>query len=299
MVGQEKSDRYRRRLKLLSIAITLLIILSMLALAAFFSYIFAYLGSIDDPFAPRPPDYDYELAITGLEGFTTENGSAVIRMPLPGVEGAPLSREGWWVNYNNDSMYRYHGMESLQSMNTTEGPMLEARIVMTDYYESYARATPIAVSPGQNTSTLPGVVPDRINKTRSFDDVHVIESGYVEPLNYPTGSQGREAVKRFINTPLLPVAYVPELCTLETNYSTYVYVDPALRPLRNESSLKVEGKMIVKLNHNKVNASEEGLRRLEVHTYTIDETIPGGVTGYVPVTVQYIGNVAMRPEELF
>ncbi|WP_424358429.1 hypothetical protein [Methanocella sp. MCL-LM] len=287
MVGQEKSDRYRRRLKLLSIAITLLIILSMLALAAFFSYIFAYLGSIDDPFSPRLPDYDYRLSVTGLEGFTTDDGSAVIRMPLPGADGKPLLTEGWWVNYPNDSNQHYHGMQSLRAVNTSEGPMLEARIITTDYYESYARATPIAVSPGQNTSGLPGVVPDRINKTPSFDDVHVIASGYVEPLNYPTGAQGRTAVKKFLNTPLLPVAYVPELCTLETNYSTYVYVDPALRPLSNDSTLKVEGKMIVKLNHNKVNASEEGVRRFEIHTYTIDETIPGGVTGYVPVEVRY------------
>ena len=287
MAGQEKSDRYRRRLKLLSIAITLLIILSMLALAAFFSLFFAYLGSIDDPFAPRAPDYEYKLSVIGLDGFTTENGSAVIMMPLPGYNGTPLLTEGWWVNYYDDSRYRYHGMQSLRSVNTTEGPMLEARIITTDYYESYARATPIAISPGQNTSTLPGVVPDRINKTPSFDDVHIIASGYVAPLDYQTGSQGREAVKRFIDTPLLPVAYVPELCTLETNYSTYVYVDPALKPLKNDSSLRVTGKLTVKLNHNKVNASEEGLRRFEVHTYTIDETIPAGVTGYVPVQVRY------------
>ncbi|WP_048198370.1 hypothetical protein [Methanocella arvoryzae] len=287
MVEQEKSDRYRRRLKLLSIAITLLIIVSMLALAAFFGLFFAYIGSIDDPFAPRAPYYEYELSVTGLEGFASENGTAVIMMPLPGVNGTPVLEEGWWVNYNKDGRYRYHGMQSLKPVDATEGPMLEARIVTTDYYESYAGATPIAVSPGQDTSTLPGVVPDRINKTPSFDDVHVIASGYVEALNYPTGSEGRAAVKRFLDTPLLPVAYVPELCTLETNYSTYIYVDPALRPLSNDSNLRVEGKLKVNLNHNKVNAPEEGVRRFEIHTYTIDETIPGGVTGYVPVEVRY------------
>ena len=287
MAEQEKSERYRRRLKLLSIAITLLIIVSMLALAAFFSLFFAYLGSIDDPFAPRAPYYEYELSVTGLDGFAAENSTAMIMLPLPGVNGTPLLEEGWWVNYYNDSGKRYHGMQSLKPVSATEGPMLEARIVTTDYYESYARATPIAVSPGQDTSTLSGVVPDRINKTTSFDDVHVIASGYVKPLNYPTGSEGRAAVKRFLDTPLLPVAYVPELCTVETNYSTYVYVDPALRQLSNGSSLRVMGKLTVNLNHNKVNASEEGVRRFEIHTYTIDETIPGGVTGYVPVEVRY------------
>ncbi len=33
--------------------------------------------------------------------------------------------------------------------------MLEARINMTDYYISYAGVTPIAISPGQNQSSLP------------------------------------------------------------------------------------------------------------------------------------------------
>lgn len=293
MAEQDRSERLKRRMKLLAITITVLIIVAMLALAAGFSYIFYILGTIDDPFKPRAPDYQYELSVTGLEGFTTENGSAVVMLPLPGFNGSPLRAEGWWVNYYKDSRYRHHGMTSLTPANTSVGPMLAASINMTDYYESYARATPVAIMPGQNESGLPAIVPDRVSKPWSFDDVHVISSGGISQLDYPTGNEGRAEVKRFIDTPLLPIAYVPEMCTLEKNYSTYVYIDPTLRPLRNDSSLRISGVLKVTLNHNKMDASEEGVRRLEIHEYSLEKEIPGGVTGYIPVEVRYSYSVGI------
>jgi hypothetical protein len=286
----EKPGPDVRRSKLVkmlaAIAIAVTVVVIVVAVAALCS-VLHFLGSIDDPFRPRAPDYRYEASVSGLEGFTTADGSATIRLPLPGVDGAPLLMEGWWANYPPDPWEKRHGMLSLGPVNTTEGPMLEARLNMTDYYLSYARVTPIAIMPGQNTSALPEPEPERVSKPWSFDDVHVIASGYIEPLDYPTGSEGRAAVKEFLVTPLLPVAYVPEGCTIETEYQTYVYIDPALKPLTAGSELRVKGTMTVTLNHNKVNASEEGKRSFEYHTYKIDETIPGGRTGYVPVQVQY------------
>jgi hypothetical protein len=174
-------------------------------------------------------------------------------------------------------------MSSLVPANTSAGPMLEARINMTDYYLSYAGITPVAILPGQNESTLPAVVLVRINKPCTFDDVHVIASGGIGVLDFPTSAQGREAVMQFLQSPLAPAVNA----TGTGDFTTYVYIDPGLKPLRNDSVFRVSGALSIRLNHNKVNASDEGRRLFEYHNYVFNETIPGDVTGYVPVQVHY------------
>ena len=283
MEEPQRTDRYKKRLKILALAVTILILVAMVALAAFFSYFFAMLGAIDDPYRPHAPSYHYEMTVTGLDGFTTETGSAVIMVPLPGADGSPLLTEGWWENYSDDSRYRYHGMTNLTHLNTSVGPMLAVSINMTDYYESYAKATRVAIMPGQNESDLPAVIPERISKPWSFDDVNVIASGSVYQADYPTSVVGRQAVIEFLEAPLLPVKSESG----KWNYTTYVYIDPALNPKKSDSSIRVTGTLTVTLNHNKVNVAEEGVRRFEEHAYVIDENIPAGVTGYVPVKVSY------------
>ena len=256
----------------------------LLAVAWICLFIFT-IGSIDDPFRPQAPNYYYTADVTGLDGFSTANGSAIIMLPLPVVYGTPILSHGWWVNYPPDPRDRRHGMMSLAPVNISPGPMLEARINMTDYYVSYARVTPIAISPGQNESTLPAVVPDVINKSWSFDDVHVITSGGIQSLDYPASTQGRAAVMQFLDKPLGPTENV----TGPGYFTAYVFIDPALKPLRNDSVIRVSGFLEVKLNHNKANTSEEGRRLFEYHNYVFNETTPGGITGYVPVPVRYFG----------
>jgi hypothetical protein len=90
-------------------------------------------------------------------------------------------------------------------------------------------------------------------------------------------------VIKYLEAPLGP----SENVTGMTNFTTYVYIDPALKPRSDNSVLRVSGTMTVTLNHNKVNASEEVVRRFEYHNFIFNETVPGGVTGYVPVTVHY------------
>ena len=242
---------------------------------------FYYLGTIDDPFQPGPPLYQYELIVSGLDGFTTENGSAVIMLPLPAQNGSPVLAGGWWVNYPSDTRERRHGMTSLSPTNTPMGPMLAAGINMTDYYESFARVTLMAIVPGQNESELPPIVPDRVDKPWSFDNLDVIASGSIGTLDDPTYEQGRQAVITFLQAPLVPA----QNGTGITNYTSYVYIDPALSPKNNDSAIRIHGGLSIVLNHNKVNASEEGMRRFEYHTYMIDESIPAGVTGYVPINI--------------
>jgi hypothetical protein len=289
-------ERYKKPLLLAGVVVLAIAIVLIVAATVWICSFLYTLGTIDDPFRPQAPDYKYMADVTGLDDFTTEDGSAKIMLPVPVLSGTPVLTSGWQINYPHDTRDRRHGMLSLEPVNTSIGPMLEARINMTDYYISYARVTPIAISPGQNTSELPAVVPDVINKTWSFDDVHVISSGGIQQLDYPTSTEGRTAVMQFLETPLGPA----ENATGPGDFTTYVYIDPALKPLHNDSVISVSGTLSITLNHNKVNASEEGRRLFEYHNYVFDETIPGGVTGYVPVRVHYfncsgLNNCVSRP----
>lgn len=283
MEEPQRTDKYKKRLKILALAVTILILLAMVALAAFFSYLFSMFSVIDDPYRPHAPTYHYELSVTGLDGFTTDSGSTVIMLPIPGANGSPLLTDDSWENYSGDGRYRYHGIMNLTPVNTSVGPMLAARLNMTDYYESYANVTPIAIMPGQNESERPAVVPDRIGKEWAFEDVKVIASGYISQLDYSTSPHGRQAVIEFLESPLLPA----QSDSGKWNYTTYVYIDPALKPKKSDSGLRVTGMLTITLNHNKVNVGEEGVRRFEMHQYAIAEDIPGGITGFVPVNISY------------
>ncbi|MCD1293934.1 hypothetical protein CUJ83_02850 [Methanocella sp. CWC-04] len=238
----------------------------------------------DDPFLPRAPFYQYSAEVTGLEDFATENGSATIMLPVPAVYGSPILADGWTSNDRFPYDQERHGTESVGPLNTSYGPMLAVNINMTDYYLSYARVTPIAVSPGQNMSTVPTVVPDRINKSWSFDDISVLSGGSVALLDYSTSEEGRREVAKFLDSPLLPAV---KESSGPQDYMSYIYIDENLRPLNENSSLDISIMLRVNLNHNKLNASEEGVRSFEFHTYTIRETIPGNTTGFIPVTVRY------------
>jgi hypothetical protein len=240
-------------------------------------------GCSDDPFYPRPPQYQYTIDVTGLEGFSTKNGSAMIMVPIPSVYGEPILKEGWWPNNRSIFYEERHGTTSVAPAATECGPMLAISINMTDYYYSYARVTPIPIYPGQNMSEVPTVVPDRIDKAWSFDNASVIASGYVRKLDYPTSTQGRQEVSKFLDQPLLPV----ENGSGAGNYTSYIYLDEGLVPLNNDSSITVSVALIIHLNHNKMNASAEGARSFEIHTFAISEPIRGGMTGFIPVTVQH------------
>lgn len=237
-------------------------------------------GCYDDPYYPRAPFYDYNVTVTGLENFTTGNGSAMLYLPLPAIDGEPLLAKDWWPNYRLQPDEERHGTSWMLPGDTARGTMLAVAINMTDYYYSYARATPIAISPGQNMSGVPTIVPERINKSRSFDDIRIVGSGYVEPLDLPTSAEARGKVLAFLDQPLLP----PMNGTGE-NYTTYVYLDEGLQPRNDMSRINITITLRINLNHNKVNVSEEGARRFEIHTYTADASIPGGVTGFIPVRV--------------
>ncbi len=161
---------------------------------------------------------------------------------------------------------------------------------MTDYYLSYAGATPIAIQPGA-TGPLPTIVPLRINKSRTFEDVHASSSQYmISELNHPTSTVGRNAVIDFLKSPLQPA-----FNTSTDNYSSYVYIDPALQSLKNGSRINISITMEISLNHNKVNKAEEGARSFEYHTFTIVQSRCRPARAViVPVTVKYAGP-ASRP----
>ncbi len=249
----------------------------VIAMGVFFA------GCYDDPFYPRPPDFYYKVDITGLENFSTDNGSAVIMVPVPAVDGEPILKEGWWPNNRSRYDREYHGTKLVRPATTGHGAMLALWFNMTDYYDSYARVTPIAIHIGQNESEIPTVVPDRMYKNWSFDIVSTVLSGYVGKLDFPTSAQGRQEVIKFLDRPLSPA----KNGTDSSNYTSYVYIDESLVPLRNGSRINISVALTVHLNHNKVNVSEEGARRFEIHEFTVNESIPGGAKGFIPVRVNH------------
>lgn len=258
-------------------------------------------GCSDDPFYPRPPQYTFAAQVTGLEGFTTDNGTAVIMLPLLAWNGTPVRpnestpfKGRWLPGYYDDNSVQYHGMTSVTVVNTSFGPMVAVNINMTDYYMSYAKATPIAVEPGQNLSTLPTIVPERVEKNLSFEDINLQESGYASPWGYVVEGKlpERQEVLRFVETPLLPA--VNRSGT--GNYTSYVYIDERLLPLKNGNRIHVLIRLKVMLNHNTVDASVEGTRTYEYHDYTINGWFRGGMTGFVPVQVEYKYHTSTRSE---
>jgi hypothetical protein len=88
----------------------------------------------------------------------------------------------------------------------------------------------------------------------------------------------------FLKAPLQPA-----FNTSPENFSSYVYIDPGLRPLMNGSRINISITLEISLNHNKVNKVEDGARSFEYHTFTIIESVPEGMSGYFPVTVKYTG----------
>lgn len=258
-------------------ALSILLIMPVIALAVF-------VAGCDDPYDPRPPSYQYTIKVEGLENFITDNGTATIMVPVPAYNGTSLIRQGWVPKDRETWSEVRHGTEYAEPVITSYGPMLAIHVNMTDYYLSYAGATPIAVQPGAS-GQLPTIVPERINKSRTFEDVHASSSRYmISELNHPTSTVGRNAVIDFLKSPLQPA-----FNTSTGNYSSYVYIDPALRSPENGSRIDISITMEISLNHNKVNKAEEGARSFEYHTFTIAESLPAGTSGYVPVTVKYAG----------
>ncbi|MGA9141497.1 MAG: hypothetical protein WBZ29_14820 [Methanocella sp.] len=243
----------------------------------------------DDPYEPRPPSYQYTVNVEGLENFVTDNGTATIMVPVPAYNGTSLIRQGWVPRDIESWSEVRHGTEYAEPVITSYGPMLAIRVNMTDYYISYARATPIAVQPGAS-GPLPTIVPEQINKSRTFEDIHVSSSQYmISELNYPTSTRGRDAVIDFLKSPLQPAFDISP-----DNFSSYIYIDPSLRPLVNGSLINISITLEISLNHNKVNKAEEGARSFEYHTFTVAESLPAGTSGFIPVVVKYAGP-ASRP----
>lgn len=238
----------------------------------------------DDPYDPRPPSYQYTVKVEGLENFVTDNGTATIMVPVPAYNGTPLIRQGWVPADREPWSEVRHGTEYVEPVNTSYGPMLAIHVNMTDYYLSYAGATPIAVQPGAS-GQLPTIVPEHINKSRTFEDIHVSSSQYmIKELDYPTSTSGRNAVIDFLKAPLQPAFDIST-----DKYSSYVYIDPALQSLKNGSRINISITLEISLNHNKVNKAEEGTRSFEHHTFTIVQAVPAGTYGYLPVNVKHAG----------
>jgi hypothetical protein len=87
-------ERYKKPLLLMGVIILATVLVLVIFAVWVMCSFFYMLGSIDDPFRPQMPGYYYTADVTGLEDFTTANGSAMVMLPLPAVNRDPILQEG-------------------------------------------------------------------------------------------------------------------------------------------------------------------------------------------------------------
>jgi hypothetical protein len=266
----------------------------------------------DDPNIIQSPYYEYFVRVNGLEYFTTDNGTAHILLPAPLINGTDLlpfkgdsgygnnatlppemSYNGWDKNVVSLATFGYHGISYVTPINTSYGRMIDICNLENGSYETRLSTTDETHHTIANTRT--------INKSsNSFDNIDI----EITKVLGQTGSKDAEApVNCLINNPmhtdtgdLLPAGSLPVSDEPLYSNTSPVYIDPDLRPIDNRNhSLKITIFFEVVVGERPYGGPGDH------YVFTIEESIPAGVTGYVPVTVYYHGNMKhYSPEsELF
>ncbi|WP_424358430.1 hypothetical protein [Methanocella sp. MCL-LM] len=257
------------------------------------------------------PYYEYNINVSGLENFTTDDGSAVIMLPAPAVDGRVIlpfggkfngslykniGDGGFDVNIVGINGWGYHGTRYVEVVNTSHGQMIEARFDSTDFYK---------VWPSRSGDHLTNMTLDEygmytINKTEpAFDDLIFRSRMVLGPKDNETTNA---TVASLANRPLHPIANtssagytISAKIPYVENYTSYIYLDERLKPVSpGNHTIEIYARMEIAVGVHPYGGSQGNH-----YVFVIRESIPEGVTGYVPVTVQYIGNANVRPEELF
>lgn len=243
----------------------------------------------DDPKYVAPPYYKYKINVAGLADFSTGDSNATLMVPLPAYDGVPVL---WVSNISADVMdgngsidlnnwannWKYHGTHSLKVVDSPYGKMLAIGFNETDYS---VRMVP------NYTSSWPMDMVQTNKLVPSFDDIHLY-------IGYNAYEGRKNATFSLIgllgDSPLSPVSNATGLYTrwpygegIE-NYTSYVYMDPALQPLRNNSRIILDIQLEIVIGEHPWGANPG-----DHCMFIINESIPGGVTGYIPVTVQHAG----------
>lgn len=274
----------RHKILLLSVAAVLGIFLLLAVLAGL--YLCNFLYTFDNPDIVRSPYYEYIVKVRGIEGFDAPGGNASIYFPVPSYGGSPvlpfsdrlekdtgIYAQGYSpydCTIVNINPWGYHGTRSLEAVNTSHGWMLEARIRDTDYREVDFNRVPKPVT--------------------SFDKMEI-------RIQYPIGPsdskktnvtlEGLKAIPLFPHAGELPTNYTRPLADKNvTSYTSYIYLDEGLRPLDSNSTLGIYASLVIKVGDRPYGGGTS-----ENYLFMINESIPGGVTGLIPVKVQYMGEL--------
>ena len=260
------------------------------------------------------PYYEYSVNVSGLDQFTTDDGPALIRVPVPATgdmvvlpfEGKatesfnkyPPGGGGFDLDILNVNAWGYHGTRYIDVVNTDYGKMIEARFDQTSSYKVWP-------SRGYEYLQASNETPDEygmytINKTGpAFDDLVF----RVRMAIGPNGNDTTNAtVASLVYRPLYPIANnsstsytIPARIAYVENYTSWIYLDESLKPINpGNHTIEIYVKLKIGVGVHPYDGSKGNH-----YVFVIRESIPEGVNGYVPVTVQYIGNAIVEPEELF
>lgn len=274
----------RHKMLLLSVVIVVGVFLLLAVLAGLYLNNFIY--TFDNPDIVRSPYYEYIVKVRGIESYDAPGGNASIYFPVPSYGGSPVmpfsdrlekdigiyaqGHSPYDCTIVNINPFGYHGTRSLEAVNTSYGWMLETLIKDTDNHEVDFKWVPKPIV--------------------SFDKMEI-------RIQYPIGPAGTQVTDALLEglkaTPLQPdVDQLPTYYTRPigrenvTGYTTYLYLDEGLRPLGPNSTIDIYASLLIKVGDRPYGGGTN-----ENYLFMINESIPGGVTGFVPVRVQFAGRL--------
>lgn len=254
-----------------------------------FILVFTLIAGCDE-IPDSAPRVDGTISLRGIDRFTTESGNLTIMVPAPVYRDSlvPIDFQGAYFKGAGSGYFareQYNdGRVSMRNVVVNGSPMIAVDIAMTGQYQII----------GYVEDKYQGVM--RLNVTavnksgKSFDNVSITGLyGFFGRPNSSLEERSAMMAEMLENCPVRPVANasetkytVPEAGDVKKTYVSYVYIDEGLRPVESGNS-SIEIKMSLYYDEGRVNQQYGKRYYLAIH-----EIIPAGVTGFVPVSIQYV-----------
>jgi hypothetical protein len=282
MVADQKQTRYVILFLLIAAAAGALLLFMVIITLQF---VCGGLSTIDNPSIARSPYYEYIIKVRGIENFDAPGGEASLYFPVSLYNGSPVlpfsgklerglgDYGGRYSPYDikvvDINPMGYHGTQYIAPVDTKYGTMLEAAINDTDNREVDFKRVPKQVV--------------------SFDRIDIRMLNPIGPVDSKATNATVEGLKTRPLDPdagVQPVNYTRWIAVENrTGYTTYVYIDEGLRPLATNNTLEIYASFVIRIDDHPYGINEGNRNYL----FMINESIPGNVTGFVPVKVQYLG----------
>lgn len=236
------------------------------------------------------PRSGYDVVITGLENFYSNNDTVTLMLPVPMDNGTTIITNSSFDDaaYSRVNSSGEHPIPnckqdiSAEIVNTEYGDMVALTENKTDYYYS-----DIPNQPADKILIF------KINKSNtSFNDFLVYNDGWLLEFDKPTLEERRALINKTLSEmPLKPVSdinatkYTVWYNSTMTSYTSYIYIDNNLKPIIPGNNT-IEIRLIFR--------TEEGMVKNQggkCYYFWVHERIPEGVTGFIPIKVQVLGSV--------